>query len=204
MANKSYLDYAGLKRVLKRLLPGNRKIWHGSWEDWELLSAAEKAEYDQAELTLGSFEQENTHIDTVVADTENMVSSNAVNAKYNDIGAAYVSGDFTNSNSPSWQNNIPVNIANVKKGKYLIIGEVNSNCIGIISINGTSSTGTIRVIGAVSITSYTGDNYYMDEPIAFYEQPADGAANFTVNLYYSAGSFSANNAIGRIRLLKIA
>ena len=204
MANKSYLDYAGLKRVLKRLLPGNRKIWHGTWSDWEQLSAAEKAEYDQAELTLGSFEQENLAIDTVVASTENMVSSNAVNAKYNDIGATYVSSDFSNSNNGTWRNNVPLSIDNVKKGKYLVIGEIGSNCIGIISISSNSATGTVRVIGGVNVTSYTGDHYSINEPIAFYEQPEDGVANLTVNIYYAAGNFPVVYSLGRIHLLKIA
>lgn len=47
---KQYLDYAGLKRVLKRLLPGARKIWHGTEAEWEALSEAERDKYDQAEI----------------------------------------------------------------------------------------------------------------------------------------------------------
>ena len=50
MANKTYLDYAGLKRVLKHLLPGHRKIWHGTEAEWNALSAAERDKYDQAEI----------------------------------------------------------------------------------------------------------------------------------------------------------
>lgn len=47
---KQYLDYAGLKRVLKRLLPGARKIWHGTLTEWEALSETERDKYDQAEV----------------------------------------------------------------------------------------------------------------------------------------------------------
>ena len=51
---KKYLDYAGLKRVLKHLLPGARKIWHGTLAEWEALSEAERDKYDQAEVIDGS------------------------------------------------------------------------------------------------------------------------------------------------------
>ena len=45
MADKKYLDYAGLKRVLAKLLPGARKIWHGTIDEWDALSATEKDKY---------------------------------------------------------------------------------------------------------------------------------------------------------------
>lgn len=51
---KQYLDYAGLKRVLKHLLPGARKIWHGTLAEWEALSETERDKYDQAEIIDGS------------------------------------------------------------------------------------------------------------------------------------------------------
>ena len=51
---KKYLDYAGLKRVLKHLLPGARKIWHGTLAEWKALSEAERDKYDQAEIIDGS------------------------------------------------------------------------------------------------------------------------------------------------------
>ena len=47
---KKYLDYAGLKRVLKHLLPGARKIWHGTLAEWKALSETERDKYDQAEI----------------------------------------------------------------------------------------------------------------------------------------------------------
>ena len=50
MSNKKYLDYAGLKRVLAKLLPGARKIWHGTEDEWNQLTAAERDKYDQAEI----------------------------------------------------------------------------------------------------------------------------------------------------------
>lgn len=54
MATKRYLDYAGLKRVLAKLLPGARKIWHGTLAEWKALSEAERDKYDQAEIIDGS------------------------------------------------------------------------------------------------------------------------------------------------------
>lgn len=54
MAIKKYLDYAGLKRVLAKLLPGARKIWHGTLAEWKALSEAERDKYDQAEIIDGS------------------------------------------------------------------------------------------------------------------------------------------------------
>lgn len=50
MSTKKYLDYAGLKRVLAKLLPGARKIWHGTLAEWEALSETERDKYDQAEV----------------------------------------------------------------------------------------------------------------------------------------------------------
>ena len=60
MTIKSYLDYTGLKRVLKRLLPGARKIWHGTAEEWHGLSDEERNKYDQAEVVDGSGYEETT------------------------------------------------------------------------------------------------------------------------------------------------
>lgn len=54
MATKRYLDYAGLKRVLAKLLPGARKIWHGTLAEWKALPEAERDKYDQAEIIDGS------------------------------------------------------------------------------------------------------------------------------------------------------
>lgn len=51
MANKSYLDYAGLKRILKtHKTRGMRYIFHGTQAEWDSLSAAEKNKYEQAEI----------------------------------------------------------------------------------------------------------------------------------------------------------
>lgn len=69
MAVKNYLDYAGLKRVLKRLLPGARKIWHGTQAEWDALSAEEKAKYDQAEIIDAIVENPLSDIIGVTMDT---------------------------------------------------------------------------------------------------------------------------------------
>ncbi len=62
---KQYLDYAGLKRVLKHLLPGARKIWHGTLAEWEALSETERDKYDQAEIIDGSGYQSDYQSDYV-------------------------------------------------------------------------------------------------------------------------------------------
>ena len=62
---KQYLDYAGLKRVLKHLLPGARKIWHGTLAEWEALSETERDKYDQAEVIDGSGYQPDYQSDVV-------------------------------------------------------------------------------------------------------------------------------------------
>lgn len=77
MATKKYLDYAGLKRVLAKLLPGARKIWHGTLAEWEALSAAEKAEYDQAEV-IDEYTGVPVVVDKIEAGNLNPVTSNAV------------------------------------------------------------------------------------------------------------------------------
>lgn len=77
MATKKYLDYAGLKRVLAKLLPGARKIWHGTLAEWENLSAAEKAKYDQAEV-IDEYTGVPVVVDKVESGNLNPVTSNAV------------------------------------------------------------------------------------------------------------------------------
>ena len=77
MATKKYLDYAGLKRVLAKLLPGARKIWHGTLAEWEALPAAEKAKYDQAEV-IDEYTGVPVVVDKVESGNLNPVTSNAV------------------------------------------------------------------------------------------------------------------------------
>lgn len=62
---KQYLDYAGLKRVLEHLLPGARKIWHGTLTEWEALSETERDKYDQAEVIDGSVYQSDYQSDYI-------------------------------------------------------------------------------------------------------------------------------------------
>lgn len=80
MATKKYLDYAGLKRVLAKLLPGARKIWHGTLAEWEALSATEKAKYDQAEV-IDEYTGVPVVVDKVESGNLNPVTSNAVAGK---------------------------------------------------------------------------------------------------------------------------
>lgn len=72
MATKNYLDYAGLKRVLKHLLPGARKIWQGIQADWEALSDAEKQVYDLVVLTDTGYILAVNHTDGSITETANL------------------------------------------------------------------------------------------------------------------------------------
>ena len=80
MATRNYLDYAGLKRVLAKLLPGARKIWHGTLAEWEALSAEEKTKYDQAEV-IDEYTGVPVVVDKVESGNLNPVTSNAVAGK---------------------------------------------------------------------------------------------------------------------------
>ena len=89
MATKKYLDYAGLKRVLAKLLPGARKIWHGTLAEWEALSAAEKAKYDQAEV-IDEYTGVPVVVDKVESGNLNPVTSNAVANALTAVGQAKI------------------------------------------------------------------------------------------------------------------
>lgn len=189
MSNKKYLDYAGLKRCLAKLLPGNRKIWHGSWEDWESLSAAEKAKYDQAEL-VGEFNYEQFQVDKVVDNTEYPVTSDAVDKTYNESLGQVITSAFFSGTVNNWRNNISVTINNVPKGKYLIFGAVYNNSVGILTINASVSSGVIRTMQGVSNSSKTGDTYLNQDVVGFYEQTEDGNKNVT----FSCDVYSNNSS----------
>lgn len=106
MATKKYLDYAGLKRVLAKLLPGARKIWHGTLAEWEALSATEKAKYDQAEV-IDEYTGVPVVVDKVESGNLNPVTSNAVyglikQAKFtattNSNGGVALPSEYANKN----------------------------------------------------------------------------------------------------------
>ena len=194
MGNKKYLDYAGLKRCLAKLLPGNRKIWHGSWEDWEALSAAEKAKYDQAEL-VGEFNYEQFQVDNAIANTENPVTSDAVDKTYNESLGQVIASAFFTGTVNSWRNYISVTINNVPKGKYLIFGAIYNSSVGILTMNNSVSSGVIRLNQCVSNSSNTGDTYRNQDVIGYYEQTEAGNKNVTFSCnVYSNNTSSASTA----------
>lgn len=114
---KKYLDYAGLKRVLKHLLPGARKIWHGTLDEWKTLSEAERDKYDQAEIIDGSGYQSDYQPDYV-----------------------------RNLHDPDWSQAKSITVAQLLEGytfpkRGMVVGSIIPNATGvtgspIIKING--------------------------------------------------------------------
>lgn len=84
MTERKFLSYEGLRRMLGHLLPGARKIWHGTLAEWEALSAAEKAKYDQAEV-IDEYTGVPVVVDKVESGNLNPVTSNAVADAMNNI-----------------------------------------------------------------------------------------------------------------------
>lgn len=78
MNNKlKYLDKYGLAKILSLIKFGHKKIWHGTLAEWENLSAAEKAKYDQAEV-IDEYTGVPVVVDKVESGNLNPVTSNAV------------------------------------------------------------------------------------------------------------------------------
>ena len=119
MANKSYLDYAGLKRVLKRFLPGIRKIWHGTIDEWEALPLAEKEKYDQAEITEPNYTKE-AFTDSVTAGDHRPLTSGGFASFLNRIGSACYVGDTIPQNHTGWKHNQQYTFNNVAPGTYML------------------------------------------------------------------------------------
>lgn len=120
MANKSYLDYAGLKRVLKRFIPGIRKVWHGTLEEWEALPAAEKAKYDQAEITEPDYTKE-AFTNIVAAGDNRPLTSGGFASFLDTIGVNQYHGGFVAQTHQGWKYDQQYTIPNVPKGKYLLV-----------------------------------------------------------------------------------
>ena len=123
MATKKYLDYAGLKRVLAKLLPGARKIWHGTLAEWKALSEAERDKYDQAEIIDGSGNGNDNDND------------NGLTAKY-----------IRNLHDPDWSQAVSITATQLIEGytvpkRGIIVGSIIPNTYNvtgspIIKING--------------------------------------------------------------------
>ena len=130
MATKKYLDYAGLKRVLAKLLPGARKIWHGTLAEWEALSEAERDKYDQAEIIDGSGYQSG-YVRRPAWDQAVVISAEQLYAGYTapSDGMIVCNGVMPNINSQ-------VRRAITVNGIDIAIGEYTSG--GVFSYSSTS------------------------------------------------------------------
>lgn len=141
MATKKYLDYAGLKRVLAKLLPGARKIWHGTLAEWENLSATEKAKYDQAEV-IDEYTGVPVVVDKVESGNLNPVTSNAVAEAL----SSAIPGQ-TQFNIPAFtyatETNVELTIGGTQKlpkGKYILV--LNwLNTVGVLFTSVTLNVG---------------------------------------------------------------
>lgn len=115
MSTKNYLDYAGLKRVLKHLLPGARKIWHGNINEWNVLPAVEKDKYDQAEITIDA-------VDKIELGNKNHVMSKTVYNKHAEIGQLYQSTTF--STSVTGWSYFDYTFKDLPAGTYIMVGVI--------------------------------------------------------------------------------
>lgn len=129
MSNKlKYLDKKGLAKVFSLIKFGHKKIWHGTLAEWEALSAAEKAEYDQAEV-IDEYTGVPVIVDKVEAGNLNPVTSNAV----------------AEALTPDWSQAITVSAADLyagytapKHGMFICTGVMplaNDSNVRIITVN---------------------------------------------------------------------
>ena len=205
MANKSYLDYAGLKRVLKRMLPGARKIWHGTLDEWDALSAAEKDKYDQAEIVINA-------VNKIELNNKHPVCSNIVKANSNEIGYYYSSTTVQNAANGTWSTDLRVTLTNVAPGNYLVIGYVwfsnvdtTNNHLGIIILSQQSiqSDTTLISTGSAALSIPTSDWYGQSAVLGIMKNNKAQNINIGVSVY-KGGNGDAHPAFARLTLLKIA
>ena len=186
MANKSYLDYAGLKRVLKRMLPGARKIWHGTLDEWDALSAAEKDKYDQAEVVINA-------VNKIELNNKHPIKDQMVKAKWDEIGWLYnTANEAINVPIGTWLNDKRVVFNDLPEGRYLIIGRVgftnvgvNTNNVGIIICNGQNiQTDTwLLSLGQCSIAIPTADYISQEAIMAVMDNKKFQNVNIGINVY---------------------
>lgn len=190
MADKKYLDYAGLKRVLKRMLPGARKIWHGTIDEWDALSAAEKDKYDQAEIVINA-------VNKIELNNKHPIKDHMVNAKWGEIGWTYeTANEAINIPNRTWLNDKRVIFNNLPEGRYLIIGRVGFSNIGT-AINNvgivTCSQQSIQAdtlllsLGASSVAIPTGDWLSQEAVIAIMDNKKLQNVNLGINVYRAGG-----------------
>lgn len=102
MSNKlNYLDKKGLAKVFSLIKFGHKKIWHGTLAEWEALSTAEKAEYDQAEV-IDEYTGVPVVVDKVEAGNLNPVTSNAVAEAIAANSVFYTEGSTTITPTPQY------------------------------------------------------------------------------------------------------
>lgn len=190
MANKSYLDYAGLKRVLKRFLPGIRKIWHGTVDEWEALSLAEKEKYDQAEITEPNYTKD-IFTDTVKGGDNRMLTSSGMWHFLNRICGYVKPGDWVVQTHTGWKNNQTYTLRDVPPGVYLLQTKVRGEPNGTPFYIVANCQGSNNVLSAASDIF---DVASISRDIIKVEQTQD--VTLTYSFYNNGGSnrtaFSAN------------
>lgn len=166
MADKKYLDYAGLKRVLAKLLPGARKIWHGTIDEWDALSATEKDKYDQAEIVINA-------VNKIELNNKNLIQNKAVYNRHAEIGWQYQSSQFRIT-ADGWTYNLQYTFQNLPKGSYLMCGAVGTDsaltsgkALGIIDCNEAWGQASFQIpngdwygqSGTLGLIKHNGGNY---------------------------------------------
>ena len=207
MANKSYLDYAGLKRVLKRMLPGARKIWHGTIDEWDTLSAAEKDKYDQAEIVINA-------VNKMELNNKHPIMDQFVKAKWDEIGWLYTT-DRPAYNVPNatWLLDQRLNLTNLPEGTYLMfgfvgfsnVGTVTGN-VGIMAFSQQNIQADTRIISTASssVAIPTGDWYGQTALLGVMINNKTQTVNFGINLYRANVNGATVPLYASVIALKIA
>lgn len=194
--SKKYLDYAGLKRVLAKLLPGARKIWHGTLAEWEALSDTEKNKYDQAEI-VDTEEAENPNSDLVKSGDNRPLTSGGMAKFLNTVGSAGHYSPWYTYTTNGWHNNQTAIIQNVSKGKYLVIFAVMAEFGGNGYVCGSCQGGN-NMLSAYSDVFAT---YAMCPYILTVN--ADGNVSVPFNFYTNGGATTRGHAQCRVGLIKL-
>ena len=196
--SKKYLDYAGLKRVLAKLLPGARKIWHGTLDEWESLPLSEKEKYDQAEITETA---DDPNSDAVKSGDLKPLTSNGFAKFLNTIVSGVYASNWYYFNTIGWHQDQTAVIQNVPKGKYLVLFAVQGQFDGNGYVCGWCRGGTYEGYNVLSADSDIFANYALCPSV--YTVNAAGNVNIKFGFYCSGGAATNGKAGARVLLFRI-
>lgn len=163
--DKKYLNKRGLATLLGLIKFGHKKIWHGTQDEWDALSAEEKDKYDQAEI-----EDQNgiAAVDKIEDGNMNPVTSNAVAEALSSVGA------FIHCGLPLYELNdesaTVMSTVNVPKGTWLLVGVVMNTVTSEFGRIALAVTGDGASLNTGVVRSVTG---------GYQSQTIIGVAKFT-------------------------